>query len=73
MLIFIHHKNSNKDFRKISTQPNVYSSVSSLRAALLFSSFVVDSQQGIEEDDDDQEMVIEVPEQPSGLTQGWFF
>ena len=26
MLIFIHHKNSNKDFRKISTQPNPYSS-----------------------------------------------
>ena len=41
--------------------------------ALLFSSFVVDSQQGIEEDDDDQEMVIEVPEQPSGLTRDWFF
>ena len=49
------------------------SNVLNLCTALLFSSFVVDSQQGIEEDDDDQEMVIEVPEQPSGLTRDWFF
>ena len=58
---------------KAVSSPIHTSSVSSLRAALLFSSFVVDSQQGIEEDDDDQEMVIEVPEQPSGLTRDWFF
>ena len=35
MLIFIHHKNSNKDFRKISTQPTIYQGFTPIQNAII--------------------------------------